>query len=160
MDNKPVIRHCGGIPLEWCQKSSSFTLPKFNCSPRSLPVSQASFFSGLCETSGVFLPKVVLFDFLFLFLFLGGACVGGRSEVPSTAPQTKNYINGETGWKYDTTEWSCWLWSSCHTWSKNACLSSTQIYTWVHEKSRLSFHRTGCFIGILIMAYYNPNIPG
>ncbi len=29
-----------------------------------------------------------------------------------------------------------------------------------HEKNPLTFHYTGCLIGILIMAYYNPHITG
>ncbi len=29
-----------------------------------------------------------------------------------------------------------------------------------HEKNPLTFHYTGCLIGILIMVYYNPHITG
>ena len=29
-----------------------------------------------------------------------------------------------------------------------------------HEKNLLTFHSTACLIGILIMVYYNPHIPG
>ena len=34
------------------------------------------------------------------------------------------------------------------------------IFIWATFKTLLSFHDTGCFIGILIMAYYNPHITG
>ena len=29
-----------------------------------------------------------------------------------------------------------------------------------HEKNPLTFHYTGCLIGILIIVYYNPHITG
>ena len=74
--------------------SKVYTIPKFSSALRGVcQFPKQHFFSGLCETSGVYHPKVVLFDCLVLFLFLGGACLGGRSE-----------FLGETGEKYDTTD--------------------------------------------------------
>ena len=38
--------------------------------------------------------------------------------------------------------------------------STHQPFMWATFKTLLTFHSTGCLIGILIMAYYNPHLTG